>query len=126
MWICPSCLRTLVPIASTSPRNFIRMSFLRELYRIVNFVYSIKMEVAIKSKNTNPTSTWHGTYPIVLQKEKEGGYSVTNLALEGCYSQGETVEEALRNIKEATLLCLEDDTTSQLESTDVSIHLITV
>ena len=49
----------------------------------------------------------HGTYPIILQKEIEGGYSVTNVALEGCYSQGETVEEALENIKEATLLCLE-------------------
>jgi predicted RNase H-like HicB family nuclease len=49
----------------------------------------------------------HGTFPIILQKEKEGGYSVTNLGLEGCYSEGETLEEALANIKEATLLCLE-------------------
>ena len=49
----------------------------------------------------------HGTFPVVLQEEKNGGFSVTNLALEGCYSQGETVEEALENIKEATLLCLE-------------------
>ena len=68
----------------------------------------------------------HGTFPIVLQKEKEGGYSVTNLALEGCYSQGETVEEALRNIKEATLLCLEDEKISSVENEDVSLHLITV
>ena len=68
----------------------------------------------------------HGTFPIVLQKEKEGGYSVTNLALEGCYSQGETVEEALANIKEATLLCLEDEQASHLENKDVSLHLITV
>lgn len=68
----------------------------------------------------------HGTFPIVLQKEKEGGYSVTNLALEGCYSQGETVEEALENIKEATLLCLEDENASTLENEDVSLHLITV
>jgi len=68
----------------------------------------------------------HGTYPIILQKEKEGGYSVTNLALEGCYSQGETVEEALVNIKEATLLCLEDDKTSPMDNEDVSLHLITV
>ena len=68
----------------------------------------------------------HGTFPIVLQKEKEGGYSVTNLALEGCYSQGETVEEALQNIKEATLLCLEDDDTKTVEKEDVSLHLITV
>ena len=68
----------------------------------------------------------HGTFPIVLQKEKEGGYSVTNLALEGCYSQGETVEEALQNIKEATLLCLEDDDTKTAGKEDVSLHLITV
>ncbi len=68
----------------------------------------------------------HGTFPIVLQKEKEGGYSVTNLALEGCYSQGETVEEALANIKEATLLCLEDNKNSLAENDDVSLHLITV
>ena len=68
----------------------------------------------------------HGTFPIVLQKEKEGGYSVTNLALEGCYSQGETVEEALVNIKEATLLCLEDEEVSPLKNEGVSLHLITV
>ena len=68
----------------------------------------------------------HGTFPIVLQKEKEGGYSVTNLALEGCYSQGETVEEALKNIKEATLLCLEDENNPSVENEDVSLHLITV
>ena len=68
----------------------------------------------------------HGTFPIVLQKEKKGGYSVTNLALEGCYSQGETIEEALANIKEATLLCLEDEKISSLDKKDVSLHLITV
>jgi len=65
------------------------------------------------------------TFPIVLQKEKRGGYSVTNLALEGCFSEGETVEEALHNIKEATLLCLED-TPASVENRDVSLHLVTV
>ena len=68
----------------------------------------------------------HGTFPIILQKEKEGGYTVVNLALEGCYSQGETVEEALTNIKEATLLCLEDEKISQTESEEVSLHMVTV
>jgi antitoxin HicB len=67
----------------------------------------------------------HGTFPIILQKEKEGGYSVANLGLEGCYSEGETVEEALENIKEATLLCLEDEDVSA-EKEDVSLHLISV
>lgn len=67
----------------------------------------------------------HGTFPIILQKEQEGGYSVSNPALEGCYSQGETIEEALENIKEATLLCLEDEA-APVHSRDVSLHLVTV
>lgn len=62
----------------------------------------------------------------MLQKEKDGGYSVTNLGLEGCHSQGETLEEALANIKEATLLCLEDENASITEQEDVSLHLLTV
>ncbi len=66
------------------------------------------------------------TFPIVLTKEKEGGYTVANVALEGCYSQGETVEEALTNIKEATLLCLEDDDIEETKKGEVSLHLITV
>ena len=68
----------------------------------------------------------HGTFPIILQKEKEGGYSVSNPALEGCYSQGETIEEALKNIKEATLLCLEDQRDVGLEHQDVSLHMVSV
>lgn len=68
----------------------------------------------------------HQTYPIVIQKEKEGGFSVTNLGLEGCYSQGETLEDALANIREATLLCLEDEDVQTIESEDVSLHLLTV
>jgi len=47
-------------------------------------------------------------FPIILEEDKTGGYIVTNPALEGCYSQGDTVEEAIKNIKEATELCLLD------------------
>ena len=65
----------------------------------------------------------HGTFPIILQREEEGGYSVTNPDLEGCYSQGETIEEALENIKEATLLCLEDQS---VHNKDISLHVVTV
>jgi len=66
------------------------------------------------------------TYPIILQKEAAGGYSVFNPALEGCYSQGETIEEALSNIKEATLLCLEDVSDDVILVPEVSLHLLTV
>ncbi len=46
-------------------------------------------------------------YTAVFQEEKEGGYSVWIPTLPGCASQGETFEEALKNIKEAIELYLE-------------------
>lgn len=39
-------------------------------------------------------------YKVVLQKSEEG-YSVSCPALPGCWSQGETEEDALQNIKDA-------------------------
>jgi predicted RNase H-like HicB family nuclease len=46
-------------------------------------------------------------FTVILESEEEGGYSIHCPALPGCHSQGETKEEALANIKEAILLCLE-------------------
>ena len=46
-------------------------------------------------------------YTAVFEPEKVG-YSVTIPVLPGCISQGETFEEALKNITEAAELYLED------------------
>ena len=46
-------------------------------------------------------------YTIILEKEKEGGYSAQCLELPGAISQGETKDEALENIKLAIELVLE-------------------
>ena len=40
-------------------------------------------------------------YTVILHNAEEGGYWAEVPALEGCYSQGETIEEAMVNIKEA-------------------------
>ncbi len=45
-------------------------------------------------------------YTVILEKEEEGGYSAQCLELPGAISQGETKEEALRNIKEAIELVI--------------------
>ena len=45
-------------------------------------------------------------YPVVVHKSKYG-YDVHCLLLPGCHSQGATVKEALRNIKDAILTYLE-------------------
>ena len=44
---------------------------------------------------------------VVLEPQEEGGYTVYVPSLPGCVSQGETVDEALKNIKEAISLYIE-------------------
>ena len=46
-------------------------------------------------------------YTVIIHPAEEGGYWVDVPALSGCYSQGETIEEALSNVKEAIGLHLE-------------------
>jgi predicted RNase H-like HicB family nuclease len=54
-------------------------------------------------------------FNIIYQKEKEGGFSVFVPSLSGCFSQGDTIEEAKENIKEAIELYLEDTENELIE-----------
>jgi len=48
-------------------------------------------------------------FKVLLEPDEQvGGYVVSCPALPGCYTQGDTIDEALENVKEAILLCLED------------------
>jgi antitoxin HicB len=44
---------------------------------------------------------------VLVQPESSGGYSVSVPAMPGCHSQGETLQEALANIREAADLWAE-------------------
>lgn len=46
-------------------------------------------------------------YTVILEREPDGGYHVFCPALKGCHSQGDTQDEALKNIEEAASLYLE-------------------
>ena len=46
-------------------------------------------------------------YTVLFHRAEEGGYWIEVPALPGCYSQDETIEEAIINIKEAIELHLE-------------------
>ena len=64
-------------------------------------------------------------FKVLLEPDEEvGGYVVTCPSLPGCYSQGDTIEEALTNIKEAILLCLEDLRVQEATIPDASKLLI--
>ena len=67
-------------------------------------------------------------FPVILEEDETVGYVVINPSLEGCYSQGETIEEALANSKEATELCLKDAKSNKnnIKIKDVSLHLISL
>lgn len=46
-------------------------------------------------------------YRFILRKEPEGGYTVIVPSLPGCITYGDTLEEALKNAKEAIELYIE-------------------
>ena len=46
-------------------------------------------------------------FTVILEPEEDGGYSVICPSVPGCVSQGESLDEALSNIREAIVLCLE-------------------
>lgn len=50
-------------------------------------------------------------FSIIIEKDQDGYYASVP-ALQGCYTQGDTFEEALENIKDAAKLHLEDMTAS--------------
>lgn len=70
----------------------------------------------------------HHQFPVIIENDETGGYVVTCPAFEGCYSQGETLDEAMENIKEAIELCLEEqkEPAFKLGSKLFGIHLVTV
>jgi predicted RNase H-like HicB family nuclease len=47
------------------------------------------------------------TYAVVIHEEPGGGYWAEVPALPGCYSQGDSVEELLENVREAIAGVLE-------------------
>lgn len=46
-------------------------------------------------------------YTVIFEHEEDGGYHAFVPALKGCHSQGDTLEEAITNIREAIELYLE-------------------
>lgn len=63
---------------------------------------------------------------IVVHKADEGGYWAEVPAIKGCFSQGETMEELLENIKEAIKGCLEVREDLQKYGKDVQIFEVAV
>ena len=64
-------------------------------------------------------------FPVIVERDGDGWYVVSNPAFEGCHSQGKTLEEALENIKEATVLCAKEKR-AEHPHLEVSLHVVRV
>jgi len=68
--------------------------------------------------------------PVIVEKGEDGSYVVECPILEGCYSQGKSIDEALRNIREVVELLLEEKESRTIlaayRPADISLHTITL
>lgn len=64
--------------------------------------------MAKKSKTTKLT------LPVIVEKDEDGFYVVECPLLKSCYTQGETLDEALKNIREVIELCLEEESENKV------------
>jgi predicted RNase H-like HicB family nuclease len=46
--------------------------------------------------------------PVIIERDEDGVFIVECPVLQGCHSYGDTLEEALENIREAIQLCIEE------------------
>lgn len=68
--------------------------------------------------------------PLFVEKDEDGFYIVECPLFEGCYSQGKTIDEALKNIREVIALILEEkksrDVLRSYRPKELSLHTITI
>lgn len=76
------------------------------------------------------TSTKNKNYPVFVEKDEDGFYIVECPLFRGCYSQGKTLDEAIKNIKEVIDLCLEEKENQERAASyvprEISLHTVTV
>lgn len=69
-------------------------------------------------------------FPLFVEKDDSGFYVVECPLFEGCYSQGKTLDEALKNIKEVIQLVLLEkrnkDILRAYNPRELSLHTITL
>ena len=63
-------------------------------------------------------------FDVVLEKQEEGGYTAYVPALPGCISEGETKAKAVKNIREAISLYLEETRKTKLRRLLKNVSII--
>jgi predicted RNase H-like HicB family nuclease len=70
------------------------------------------------------------TLPLFIEKDEDGFYVAECPILEGCYAQGKTIDEALKNIREVIEMILEEkeaqETLKSYRPSEIGLHTITL
>jgi len=68
--------------------------------------------------------------PVLVEKDEDGFFVVECPLLQGCYTQGKTLDEALKNIHEVIEMCVEEQKEELVEQLDAiqefSYHVVSV
>lgn len=68
-------------------------------------------------------------FPIYMEKDESGYYVVECPIFRGCYTQGKTLDEALKNIREVIDICLEEKEAQEVlkdyKAKEFSFHTLT-
>jgi len=68
--------------------------------------------------------------PLLVERGQDGYYVVECPLFDGCYSQGKTIDEALKNIREVIGLVLQEESAQETlrnyHAEELSLHTIAV
>lgn len=69
-------------------------------------------------------------FPVIVEKDEDGFYTIECPILSGCFTQGKTLDEALKNIREVIELCLEEKWNQEIVKSynpkELSLHTISI
>jgi len=81
-------------------------------------------------KNKKTLQNGRRQLPIFVEKDEDDFYVVECPLFEGCYTQGKTLDEALKNIREVIELILEEKDNREIlrsyKPREISLHTITM
>ena len=67
-------------------------------------------------------------FPVIVEKDEDDFYVVECPLFKGCYTQGKSLDEALKNIREVIKICLEEKENQEILKTykpkELSLHTI--
>lgn len=66
------------------------------------------------------------TFHVIIEQDEDGVYVGKVAEIQGCISQGDTLDELIKNIKEAIELCLEVQSEEKHEIAEEQIKFVGV